>query len=115
MAVASALAAHPRVEAVHYPGLPSHPGHELARRRMRGFGGMLSLQVKGGRAAALGVAARVKLFINATSLGGSESLVEHRASMEGPDSPVPENLLRLSVGLEHPDDLIADLDQALEP
>jgi cystathionine gamma-synthase len=113
LAVASALSAHPEVEAVHYPGLPTHPGHELARRRMKGFGGMLSFQVKGGRDRALAVAGRVKVFINATSLGGSESLVEHRASMEGPGTPVPENLLRLSVGLEHPDDLIADLRQAL--
>jgi cystathionine gamma-synthase len=113
LAVAAALSSHPAVEAVHYPGLPSHPGHEVARRRMRGFGGMLSFQVKGGRERALAVAARVKLFVNATSLGGSESLIEHRASAEGPGSPVPDNLLRLSVGLEHPDDLIEDLRQAL--
>jgi cystathionine gamma-synthase len=112
-AVSRALSAHPAVEAVHYPGLASHPGHEVARRRMRGFGGMLSFQVEGGRDRAIAVASRVKLFINATSLGGSESLIEHRASMEGPGSPVPENLLRLSVGLEHPDDLIEDLRQAL--
>jgi len=114
MAVASALARHPAVEAVHYPGLPSDPGHEVARRRMRGFGGMLSFRVRGGRERALAVASRVKLFINATSLGGTESLIEHRASIEGPGSPVPENLLRLSVGLEHPDDLVADLRQALD-
>ena len=113
LAVARALEAHPAVEAVHYPGLPSHPGHETARRQMRAFGGMLSLRVRGGREAALRVASRVKLFINATSLGGTESLLEHRASSEGPGSPTPQNLLRVSVGLEHPDDLIEDLRQAL--
>jgi len=112
-AVAAALEGHPAVAAVHYPGLASHPGHALARRRMRGFGGMLSFRVKGGREGALAVASRVRLFINATSLGGTESLIEHRASMEGPGSRVPDDLLRLSVGLEHPDDLIADLRQAL--
>jgi cystathionine gamma-synthase len=80
---------------------------------MRAFGGMVSFQVRGGRERALAVASRVKLFVNATSLGGSESLLEHRASAEGPGSPVPDNLLRLSVGLEHPDDLIEDLRQAL--
>lgn len=113
-AVAAALCAHPGVEAVHYPGLESHPQHAVARRRMRGFGGMLSFQVAGGRAGALAVASRVRLFINATSLGGTESLIEHRATMEGPGTRVPENLLRLSVGLEHPDDLIEDLRQALD-
>ena len=112
-AVATALAGHPAVAAVHYPGLASHPAHALARRRMRGFGGMLSFRVKGGRERALAVASRVRLFINATSLGGTESLIEHRASMEGPASKLPGDLLRLSVGLEHPDDLIADLVQAL--
>lgn len=111
--VAAFLAEHPRVAAVHYPGLPSHPGHAVAARQMRGFGGMLSIQVAGGMAQAMAVAAGVKLFTRATSLGGVESLIEHRASVEGPDSPTPVNLLRISVGLEHPDDLIADLDQAL--
>jgi cystathionine gamma-synthase len=112
-AVAGFLAEHPRVEAVHYPGLPGHPGHAIAARQMRQFGGMLSFQVRGGAEAALGVAARVRLWTRATSLGGPESLVEHRASVEGPHTRTPANLLRLSVGLEHPDDLIADLEQAL--
>jgi len=111
--VAASLAAHPRVKAVHYPGLASHPGHEIARRQMSQFGGMLSCQVHGGEAAAMAVAAKVRLFTRATSLGGVESLIEHRASIEGPESRTPRDLLRLSVGLEHPDDLIADLAQAL--
>jgi cystathionine gamma-synthase len=114
LAVARALARHPSVEAVHYPGLESDPGHAIARRQMSGFGGMLSFRVRGGREAAVRVAARVKLFVVATSLGGTESLIEHRASSEGPGSKTPENLLRVSVGLEHPDDLIEDLKQALE-
>ncbi len=113
LALAQALATHPHVAAVHYPGLPSHPGHATASRQMRAFGGMLSVQVRGGRARALEVAGRVGLFLNATSLGGTESLLEHRASSEGPTSTTPEDLLRLSVGLEHADDLIADLMQAL--
>jgi cystathionine gamma-synthase len=112
--VAGFLAAHPRVAAVHYPGLPSHPGYAVAARQMQGFGGMLSIQVVGGAAEAMAVAGRVQLFTRATSLGGVESLIEHRASVEGPGSPTPPNLLRISVGLEHPDDLIADLDQALD-
>lgn len=113
LAVARAVSGHPRLERVRYPGLPEHPGHEVARRQMSAFGGMLSLSVAGGRAGAIGVASRVKLFTNATSLGGVESLLEHRASSEGPASTSPENLLRVSVGLEHADDLIADLEQAL--
>ena len=113
LAVARALERHPALEAVHYPGLPAHPGHAVARRQMKAFGGLLSLRVKGGRAAALAAAGRLKLFLNATSLGGTESLVEHRHSAEGPSSTAPENLLRLSIGLEHPDDLIDDLQQAL--
>src|SRR5690606_18243370 len=105
---------HPQVERVLYPGLPSHPGHEIARRQMAGgFGGMLSLRVKGGEKAALSVASRLKTFIRATSLGGVESLVEHRYSIEGPTSPIPKDLLRLSIGIESTDDLIADLEQAL--
>ena len=112
-AVAAALSACPGVEAVYYPGLPSHPGHEIARRQMKSFGGMLSFLVRGGRADALRVASRVRLFVNATSLGGVESLIEHRASSEGKASNAPDNLLRLSIGLEHPDDLIEDLLQAL--
>lgn len=113
-AVAAFLEQHPRVEAVHYPGLPSHAGHEVAARQMSGFGAMLSFQVKGGQAEAMQVAARLKLFIRATSLGGVESLIEHRASVEGADTPTPANLLRVSIGLEHADDLIGDLAQALD-
>jgi cystathionine gamma-synthase len=112
-AVAEFCAAHARVEAVLWPGFPSHPQHAIAARQMRDFGGMLSLLIRGGYEAALGVAAKVKLFTNATSLGGCESLLEHRASVEGAHPVSPPNLLRLSVGLEHPDDLIADLAQAL--
>lgn len=112
-AVAAGLSKCPAVEAVYYPGLPSHPGHEIARHQMKSFGGMLSFLVRGGRANALRVASRVNLFVNATSLGGVESLIEHRASSEGKASNAPDNLLRLSIGLEHPDDLIEDLLQAL--
>jgi len=114
LALARAAAGHPRLAAVLYPGLPGHPGHAVAARQMSAFGGMLSLRVAGGRAAALAVAARLELFTLATSLGGVESLVEHRASAEGPGSSAPEDLLRLSVGLEHPDDLAADLLRALD-
>ncbi len=113
LAVARALDGRPEVARVLYPGLVSHPGHEIARRQMSAFGGMLSLCVAGGRAAAVAVASRLELFVNATSLGGVESLVEHRASSEGPGSTTPDDLLRLSIGLEHPDDLIADLLRAL--
>ena len=114
MRVAEAMAAHPRVLEVLYPGLPSHLGHDVAARQMAGgFGGMLSIRVKGGEAAAIATAARVALWKRATSLGGVESLVEHRASVEGVGSPVPPDLLRLSVGIEDPDDLIADLEAAL--
>lgn len=111
--IATFLEAQPQVERVNYPGLASHPGHALASRQMRDFGGMLSVQLRGGREAALAVAGRLLLFTNATSLGGCESLVEHRASVEGPHTTTPDNLLRLSVGLEHVDDLIDDLAQAL--
>jgi cystathionine gamma-synthase len=113
LAVATFLAAHPRVESVHYPGLASHPGHDVARRQMSMFGGMLSVQVKGGADAAMAVAAKIRLFTRATSFGGTESLLEHRASVEGPGTTTPLNLLRVSIGLEHPDDLIEDLAQAL--
>jgi cystathionine gamma-synthase len=113
LALARALEAHPAVEAVHYPGLESHSGHAVARRQMSAFGGMLSVRVRGGREAAIRAASRVKLFVNATSLGGTESLLEHRASSEGEGSRTPQNLLRVSAGLEHPDDLIEDLAQAL--
>ena len=113
-AVAEFLVAHPRVERVNWPGLSGHPGHAVAARQMRDFGGMLSVEIRGGRDVALAVASKVKLFTNATSLGGCESLLEHRASVEGEHPVSPQNLLRLSVGLEHPDDLVADLRQALE-
>jgi len=112
--VASWLSTHSRVHAVHYPGLPSHPQHELARRQMVGFGGMLSFQIDGGETAAIAVAARVQRFTRATSLGGTESLIEHRASIESKPTSTPGDLLRVSVGLEHVGDLIADLDQALD-
>ena len=111
--VAAFLAEHPAVEAVHYPGLPGDPGHAVAARQMTGFGGMVSVPVKGGAEPALDVVRRVKLFTRATSLGGPESLIEHRASVEGPESRTPPGLLRLSIGLEHPDDLVEDLEQAL--
>ena len=104
---------HRAVERVFYPGLESHPGHELARKQMSGFGAMLSFCVRGGRDEAFTVAGRTKLFTRATSLGGVESLIEHRKSVEGPRSVTPENLLRVSVGLENAEDLIADLDEAL--
>jgi cystathionine gamma-synthase len=112
--IASALSGHPRLREVLYPGLPGHPGHRIAARQMRGgFGGMLSIRVAGGAAAAIDVAARVAVWKRATSLGGVESLVEHRASIEGADSPAPPDLLRLSVGIEDADDLTADLEAAL--
>jgi cystathionine gamma-synthase len=111
--VASFLASHPAVDVVHYPGLASDPGHAVASRQMAGYGGMVSVEVKGGAEAALGVVRRVKLFTAATSLGGTESLIEHRASVEGPESRTPPGLLRLSIGLEHAEDLVGDLDQAL--
>ncbi|MGQ3058413.1 MAG: trans-sulfuration enzyme family protein [Nevskia sp.] len=115
-AVAEFLAGHPAVERVHYPGLPGHAGHTLACRQMPGgFGAMLSFQVRGDHAAALAAVGKVKIFTRATSLGGIESLIEHRASVEGPYSTTPPNLLRVSVGLEHAEDLIADLGQALAP
>ncbi len=113
-AVAEFLVQHPAIERVNYPGLASHPGHEVAKRQMSDFGGMLSIELREGRNAAIAMAGRLKVFTNATSLGGCESLIEHRASVEGPRPVSPENLLRLSIGLEHQDDLIADLAQALE-
>ncbi|HVI49774.1 MAG TPA: aminotransferase class I/II-fold pyridoxal phosphate-dependent enzyme [Candidatus Sulfotelmatobacter sp.] len=114
LALAERLSKHPGVAQVLYPGLPDFPGHALAQRQMQGgFGGMLSVRIKGGRAAAVAVAATVQTWKRATSLGGVESLIEHRASIEGPTSPIPDDLLRLSVGLEAPEDLFADLAQAL--
>ena len=112
--VAEGLQGNPNILEVLYPGLPGFPGHQIARQQMSGgFGGMLSIRVKGGEAAAIAVAAKVELWKRATSLGGTESLIEHRASVEGPDTPVPSDLLRLSVGLEDPGDLLADLQTAL--
>ena len=111
--LATWLRRHERVAAVLYPGLPDHPGHAVAARQMTGYGAMLSIRVKGGAAAAIATAAGVRLWKRATSLGGVESLLEHRASIEGPSSPCPPDLLRLSVGLEDPEDLFADLDRAL--
>ena len=114
MALARHFEGHPKLDAVLYPGLKSHSGHAAAKRQMtRGFGAMLSLLVAGGAETAKRVATRTRLFVPATSLGGVESLIEHRASVEGPDSAVPKNLLRISVGIENADELIADLDQAL--
>jgi cystathionine gamma-synthase len=112
--VADFLRQHPKVSAVHYPGLEDSPFHALAAKQMSDFGGMLSFETKGGKAAAMAVAAQVEVFTRATSLGGVESLIEHRASIEGPQSKTPQGLLRVSVGLEHADDLIDDLAQALE-
>jgi len=112
--VAEALAEHSEVEAVLYPGLPDHPGHAVAARQMHGgFGSMLSFRVRGGEQRAREVLARLEVFRDATSLGGLESLVEHRARIEGQRSPLPADLLRLSIGIEDPEDLVADLRQAL--
>jgi len=115
ISLAQHFSAHPRIAETLYPGLASHPQHALAARQMQGgFGGMLSIRVAGGAKAAIAAAAEVKVWSRATSLGGVESLIEHRASVEGPESPVPDDLLRLSAGIEHVDDLIGDLDRALE-
>ena len=112
--IAEHFAVHPLVQAVLYPGLPGAPGHAVAARQMKGgFGGMMSIRAKGGAAAAIAVAAHTELWKRATSLGGTESLIEHRASVEGTGTPAPADLLRLSVGIEAADDLIADLEQAL--
>jgi cystathionine gamma-synthase len=111
--VAQFLSQHRKVGRVHYPGLAKHPGHEIAKKQMSLFGGMLSFEVTGGRDAAMKMSNNTKIFTRATSLGGVESLIEHRASIEGPNTTSPEGLLRLSIGLENADDLIEDLDQAL--
>jgi cystathionine gamma-synthase len=112
--VAEAMAGNPNVAEVLYPGLPGHPGHAVAARQMAGgFGGMLSIRVTGGEGAAIATAANVEIWKRATSLGGVESLLEHRASIEGAGSAVPPDLLRLSVGIEDSGDLIADLETAL--
>jgi cystathionine gamma-synthase len=115
LALAEHFEGHAGVEAVIYPGLPSHPGHELAKRQMDGgFGGMMCIQIKGGAEDALNIVKRCNVFTRATSFGGVESLIEHRYSIEGENSPVPKDWLRLSIGIECVDDLIGDLEQALE-
>lgn len=111
--VAQFLEGHGKVEKVHYPGLASNAGHEIAKKQMREFGALVSFQVKGGAQAAINVASKVTLFTTATSIGGVESLLEHRPSIEGRATDTPEGLLRASIGLEHVDDIIADLEQAL--
>jgi cystathionine gamma-synthase len=111
--VAEFLAGHKNVTKVRYPGLASDPGHEIAKSQMKDFGGMLSFEVRGGRAEAFAVTAALQLILRATSLGGTHTLIEHRASIEGKTTRAPESLLRVSVGLEDADDLVHDLDQAL--
>ncbi|MBI1779878.1 MAG: PLP-dependent transferase, partial [Sphingobacteriales bacterium] len=112
--LAEYLSTHPKIEKVNYPGLKSHPQHSVAAKQMKGgFGAMLSVQIKGNAKVAMELTGRLKLFTTATSLGGVESLVEHRRSVEGPYSVTPDNLLRVSVGVEHIDDLINDWKQAL--
>src|SRR5256886_8741300 len=111
--VAEFLTGHKKVDRVHYPGLRSHPGHAIATKQMSMFGGMLSFEVKGGRDAAMKVTTTTKIFTRATSLGGVESLIEHRASIEGAATMSPEGLIRLSIGLESADDLVERLDQAV--
>jgi cystathionine gamma-synthase len=112
--VARFLAGHRNVTAVHYPGLESHAGNAVAQRQMSLPGGMLSVEVRGGRAAAMSLTGRLRVFTRATSLGGTESLIEHRASIEGPETKAPEGLLRVSVGLENAEDLVEDLERALD-
>jgi cystathionine gamma-synthase len=115
MQISDALQKHPKVELVRYPGLPGDPGHAVSAKQMEGgFGGMLSFEVEGGAEAALAVVSRLRLLIPATSLGGVESLIEHRATVEGANSDVPKGLLRVSVGVERAEDIIADLMQALD-
>ena len=111
--LAEYLEKHPKVEKVLYPGLPSHPQYDIIKQQMTGFGGMLSVLIKGGEEESKRVINSLTLFAQATSLGGVESLIEHRAAVEGPDTKTPRNLLRVSVGLEHIDDLIEDMEQAL--
>ena len=114
IALAKYLATHPKIAADLYPGLTAHPHHDLAKSQMTGgFGSLMSIQVKGGKDEALRVAGSLDVYQRATSLGGTESLVEHRFTIEGETSAIPENLLRLSVGIEHEADLVSDLDQAL--
>lgn len=111
--VAHFLNDHPKIKEVYYPGLETHQGHNIAKAQMKDFGGMISFLIDGGTKEAVEIVGRSKLIKAATSLGGIESIWEHRRSSEGVDSPTPENLIRLSVGLEHPDDIMADLEQAL--
>jgi cystathionine gamma-synthase len=114
LAIAQRFAAHPGLSHVLYPGLPAHPGHAVAARQMRGgFGGMMSLRLAGGESAAVAFAAKLRVFKRATSLGTVESLAEHRASVEGPGTLCPPDLMRLSIGIEHVEDLIDDIEQAL--
>jgi len=113
-AIAHRLQGHPKLSHVLYPGLASSPGHIVAAKQMRGgFGGMMSLRIEGGEAAAISLAAKLRVFKRATSLGSVESLAEHRASVEGPGTLCPADLVRLSIGIEHVDDLIGDIEQAL--
>lgn len=114
MTLARYLAEHNAISRVFYPGLTSHPGHDIAAKQMSDYGGMLSVQVHGGEESAARVAASTRLFTQATSLGGVESLIEHRAPVEGPTTATPRDLIRISVGIEHIDDLMKDLEQALE-
>src|SRR4028119_240392 len=116
--VVDLLTSHPRVSSVLYPGLPDHPGHEVAAKQMKAFGGMVSFRVDGGEDAALAVCERTRVFTLGESLGGVESLIEHpgrmtHASVTGSPLEVPRDLVRLSVGIEGIDDLVADLEQAL--
>jgi cystathionine gamma-synthase len=114
LAIAERLTGHPKLAQVLYPGLPTHPGHAVAAKQMQGgFGGMMSLRVADGEGAAIAFAAKLRVFKRATSLGSVESLAEHRASIEGPGTLCPADLVRLSVGVEHADDLIDDIEQAL--
>ncbi len=111
--VATFLSKHPKVQVIYYPGLESHPAHKIAKAQMDDFGGMISFLIEGGSKEAVNIVSRSKMIKAATSLGGIESIWEHRKSSEGNESPTPDNLIRLSVGLEHPDDIIEDLEQAL--
>ena len=111
--IAAFLSDHRQIERVHYPSLASHPQHLLAKSQMHSGGGLLSFEIKGGEGAALALIAAVRNLHRATSLGGVETLIEHRASMEGPNTRTPRNLVRLAVGIEPAAELIADLDQAL--
>ena len=112
--IAEFLDSHDSIEEVMYPGLPEHPGHAVALRQMSGgFGALMSFKVRGGREEALALAGNLQLITSATSLGGVETLIEHRHSVEPPETNVPENLLRIAVGIEHDDDLLNDLSDAL--